>query len=151
MAKAKKYKNVIQGAKNRKKGASAETEFIGMLKRIGDFVLIERIETGRRFDGSYVAPVSGDIHAIERVTGRAVLCEVKSPAHKLLYSTLKTHQHAALQVAHDAGAIALVGWKSEDGLVLLRYPIDGFVPRSSLTYEQAVNSMSTYAVKRNEL
>lgn len=86
----------------------------------------------------YQAKVSGDIKAVEPGTGKAVLVEVKQRPQRLRYSDLAPHQVRALSEYAQHGAIAILAWVNDGGVVLMRWPLaTSFATGSPLTIEQA--------------
>ncbi len=81
--------------------------------------------------------VSGDIKAMTE-DGKIVHVEVKCRQEKLLYSDFKKHQIEALCDIVRYNGIALAAWyRNPFKILLLRWPIEGFGPRKSISWEQA--------------
>lgn len=101
---------------------------------------IEKIYTGCVFlRGKWtpVKKVSGDFKAISKA-GKAVHVEVKCRQDKLCYSDFERHQVDALNDISQANGESLVIWSQNPyEIVLLRWPIEGFGPRKSISWEQA--------------
>jgi hypothetical protein len=79
--------------------------------------------------------VSGDFRGV-LPGGRSVLCEVKS-CDRLVFSAFDKHQITALNDHFKAGGLSLIGWKWADGNSLMRWPVEGFGPRTSLASQRA--------------
>lgn len=84
-------------------------------------------------------PVLGDFRGI-LPGGRSVLAEVKTVLnHNLRYSDLREHQPGGLTRHVYFGGLALLVWVSSNGIFIMRWPINGFRPGTSITPEQAEN------------
>lgn len=105
--------------------------------RLTGFAMIERVippsivKNGRPI---WLRRVSGDFRAVEPGTGRSVLVEVKARNDRLLHSDVRPHQHMALDFHHEAGGLSIIAWHNTatGAVYLLRWPVPGFVPRSSV-------------------
>jgi hypothetical protein len=117
-------------------GAAGEDAVARQLRAAG-FSMVERVIvpfTVRRGAPVYLRRVSGDFRAIVPGPGTSVLVEAKARAGRLLYSDLQTHQRLALDAHTEAGGLSVLAWHNLDtgSVWLLRWPVWGFVPRSSL-------------------
>lgn len=86
--------------------------------------------------------VVGDIRGILGETGISVLTEVKTYTSddRLIYSKLDDHQHADLLEHDRLGGVSLLAWVhgyGSSGVAIMKYPIEGFVPRSSIPLYRA--------------
>lgn len=143
----------LAGKQSRTSGVVGETLTRAAMVRMG-FTMIERVHTpwkiirktdpsakgGSRIIGA--APeekVSGDFRAIWPVTwenslvGVSVLVESKLRDDRIQWSDVEEHQRDALQRHHDAGGLSylsvVLGGR---GATLMRWPIPGFGPGSSI-------------------
>lgn len=140
------------GKKARKVGHDAEAIVAARLRSIG-LLCVERIETGfrvKRFGkrivgASPMAKVSGDFHAIAP-GGSMVIVECKWRPEILQFSALDAHQVAALDRYTAAGALALLAWVHRGGVAVMRWPVPGFVPGSSLAPHVA-SSLNITSIK----
>ncbi len=145
------YSNVIRGKQNKAQGDIAERLIMRELDHLG-FVMIEKLHNAwfiskivkrgsksRLLAWIYPAKISGDYKAVDPQNGKSVLVEVKSTAGRLQHSNIKDHQRQALDDHHAAGAISLLGWyeKETGQIFVMRWPIDGFVRRTSIDIEKA--------------
>lgn len=89
--------------------------------------------------------VSGDYRAITD-TGRSVLIEVKYRDEKLLWSNLAKHQVEALNEHVTYGGLSLLIWVTSEEAFVLRWPVEGFAPRKSLTVDKAAPLDCKYTV-----
>jgi len=115
---------------------------IEQIEKIATPVILRPYHNGRRivpgvFHVKHGEEVAGDRRAV-LPGGTSVLAEVKTvEGDRLIYSKLKDHQHAGLALHSSFGGLSLVVWVSDYGAFLMRYPIAGFVRRSSVTVERA--------------
>jgi len=80
--------------------------------------------------------VSGDRHGL--VNGIGVLVETKTVSgDRLVYSKLRDHQPGALSRWAEAGGIALLVWVSDYGVFVMRWPVPGFMPGTSIGIDRA--------------
>lgn len=85
----------------------------------------------------YKERVSADIIGV-MPGGRRVLAEVKSTNEdRLVFSRLRSHQVEALDKNHELGAISLLVLVHPYGYCVMRWPIEGFKPRTSILVEDA--------------
>ncbi len=90
----------------------------------------------------YKQKATGDIAGIMGDgSGRRVLVEVKSRNDdRLQWSALRDHQIERLDENHRLNGVSLVVFIDGSGNVfVLRWPIEGFGPRKSITSEQAAS------------
>lgn len=81
--------------------------------------------------------VSGDIRGL-LPGGRRVLAEVKTVNDdRLIFSRLKPHQVDALNENHELGAVSLLVLVHPYGHCVMRWPIEGFGPRTSIHIDDA--------------
>ncbi|WP_294348020.1 hypothetical protein [Prosthecochloris sp.] len=130
--------------RNAKTGNISEEHVIALLRRHG-YKRVEAIERAwiiKRAGGKIISAipkkkVSGDIKAMTK-DGKIVHVEVKCRQEKLLYSDFEKHQVEALSDVVKYNGIAFAAWyRNPYEIVLLRWPIKGFGPRKSITWEQA--------------
>lgn len=138
-------------ARNQLRGSDGEKVAIGLLRGYG-VKMAERIATpivilSRDKKGfvliEYDEPVSGDIVGVMGDgSGRRVLAEVKTTEKdRIPFSYLEKHQVNALNENHLLGAVSLFVAVFEGyGAYVLRWPIDGFVFRTSLKRETAMDN-----------
>lgn len=91
---------------------------------------------GNRQGGKWICvmttgTLSGDLRAVAP-GGRSVLVEVKARDGNLIYSTLQEHQRKSLDAHARAGGLSLVAWVADHGTYFIEWPIEGFIPRSSI-------------------
>ncbi len=124
---------------NRKQGNAGEDIAAIRLRQLG-VEMVERIQTGwgivrgarGQVTSAYpLAKVSGDFRGI-LPNGRSVLAEVKTTDGTLPYSQLEAHQHLALREHSDFGGLSLLVWIHDGQVSVMVYPVDGFVPRTSI-------------------
>ena len=140
---SKRGANAERGRKNDARGKVVQDVFLFRLRALG-LVMVERIETGwmpQRVKGRIIgakpmAKVAGDFRAIVP-GGLSVLVEVKYRPGSLLYSALADHQLCALNEHARYGGLSLLGWAWHGGNAVMRWPVPGFVPRSSISRDQA--------------
>lgn len=134
----------MSGNRSKRKGAAgqaaAEMQLraygVNMVEEIATPVILRPVR-GKKgaFYVTYKKPVSGDIRGITD-NGRSVLAEVKNYDKEALpHSTLKPHQHEALQKHSDFGGLSLLVWVGFGAVKIYEYPIDGFVKGTSLKWE----------------
>ena len=137
--------NRMRGKRNQSKGVVGECIAARVLKSMGLRCIraiytgwtIKRNREGKIVGASPTGQVAGDYNAVAP-GGISVLVEVKKKDEdRLVYSTLEPHQHKALYDHHEAGGISLLVWVHENIPYVMRYPIDGFKPRSSIKIEEA--------------
>lgn len=86
----------------------------------------------------YDTKVKGDIWGIEPETGRSILAESKErTADRLMFSDLQKHQVEALDEHSDCNGLTYLIWLHPSDVYVMRWPIQGFVPGTSLSVEQA--------------
>ena len=128
------------GYKNRAEGDFTQELTERELNRLG-YRMVEAVNTpwkvirnGKRIVGAFpVAKVSGDFRALEPMTGRSVLVEVKS--HKgdtLPWSAFEDHQRRALEEHHVTGGISLISWVIDGKVLIWKWPVEGFGPGKSI-------------------
>lgn len=144
----------IHGAiqsRNRKVGEASEEVVAGRLRDLGALQVvsidvgwrIQRQPGGKIIGATPKAKVAGDVRCV-LPGGRSVLCEVKwtsavAPGAPLVlnYGRLDKQQVDRLNEHHQAGALSLLAWVSPGTCFLLRWPVAGFRPRSSLSFQAA--------------
>lgn len=141
----------IRGRRNAKAGNRSEEIVCSLLRQTG-FVMVEPINrawiihrSGGRITGASPAKkVSGDISAMT-IDGKKVLAEVKTrqdgdDGAKLLFSAIEKHQAEALDTVHRFRGVALLVWyRNPYEIAVMRWPIPGFKPRTSLRWDDAKN------------
>jgi len=81
--------------------------------------------------------VSGDHRGI-LADGRSVLAETKTIMDRnLSWSDLRDHQPDRLSEHHNHNGLSLLVWVHSTGVYLMKWPIEGFGPRKSITPERA--------------
>jgi hypothetical protein len=84
-------------------------------------------------------PVAGDHRGI-LPGGRSVLAETKTILDRnLQYSDLRPHQPGCLSRHADLGGLSLLVWVHSTGIYVMRWPIEGFQTRTSITPEKAAS------------
>jgi len=120
---------------------SVGEDAVSMQLALAGFEMIERVivpVSSRNGRLIYLRAVSGDFRAVwpgkEPGTGISVLVEAKAYSDTLPYSALKQHQRESLDTHHKAGGISILAWHNTatGNVWLMRWPVAGFVPRSSL-------------------
>ena len=95
--------------------------------------------------------VSGDHRGILEGSGRSVLAETKTVlARNLQYSDLREHQPDRLTLHHELGGVSLLVWVHHSGIFIMRWPIAGFEPHTSITPERA-ELISTVTIASDEV
>jgi hypothetical protein len=115
------------------------------LKMVADmptpFAILETMKAGHNtwHRMKWSAKVQGDIRAVVPGTGQSVLAEVKTvKGDRLVFSKLRPHQVTALTEHAAIGGLSLLIWVTDYGNVyVLKWPIPGFRPRTSLKYAEA--------------
>lgn len=129
------------GERQQRVGAKGESKAAVALKGKGLKMVAEMPTPMVRAPGNriiYRAKVFGDISAIVPGTGQKVLVEVKTKdVVRLKYSILRPHQVAALQENHELGGLSLLVWVVKGKAHVMRWPIEDFVPNSSLHIDKA--------------
>ena len=139
--------SAMSGRRSQKKGAVGEDVALYALvvkgiRMIRPIATPFRVVNSRKINGRlwyqivWSDPVSGDYEGV-LPDGRRMLAEVKRRDDRLLWSDLKLHQRQALDENHRNNAVSLVVWVHTYGCNVMRWPIDGFGPRKSLTISQA--------------
>jgi len=142
-------KRVATGRANRKRGEAVEGRVAALLADMG-YVMIERVHTpftvirkGGKIVGAFPkAKVSGDYravtgHSFSVTAGRSVLVEVKSRPGRLLWSSIKPHQRAALDEHAQFSSHTWLFFcdTQTDEIHKYRWPVDGFCKGKSLKPE----------------
>ena len=112
---------------------------INMVEQIGTPVILIPVQAQRRntYQVIFGEKVSGDHRGIIGA-GISVLAETKTILDRnLRYSDLREHQPARLSEHADLGGISLLVWVEDTGTYVMRWPIEGFVPGTSITPELA--------------
>ena len=130
---------------------------INMVEQIGTPVILIPVQSQRRntYQVIFGEKVSGDHRGIIG-NGISVLAETKTILDRnLRYSDLREHQPARLSEHADHGGISLLVWVADTSTYVMRWPIDGFVPGTSITPELAeeldaetVAELNTLAIKQ---
>lgn len=135
----------LQQSRNRRAGEAVEQVAAHRLVALGVLQVcaidvgwrIQRRPGGAIIGASPKAKVAGDLRGV-LPGGRSVLVECKRTAKASLpYSQLEHHQHQRLTDHAEAGGLSLVAWSWPGGIALLRYPIPGFAPRTSVSVDVA--------------
>ncbi len=135
--------NRARGRRNRAQGEAGQSAIELRLLEIG-VQMVEAVHTpwrikrvgGRIVGATPMKKVSGDFTGL-LLGGRSVRCEAKTVEH-LVFSEFADHQVKALDQHHQLGGISLIGWSIPGGdAYVLRWPVPGFVPRTSLSIETA--------------
>jgi hypothetical protein len=110
--------------------------------------LVERIATPVKliparqkgtFKVIYGETVSGDHRGI-LPNGISVLAETKTVLDgNLTWSHLRDHQPGRLTAHADCNGVSLLVWVHTTGIYIMRWPIEGFGPRKSITLEKAID------------
>ena len=109
------------------------------IHRINTPWIIKRGANGKILSAHAGNKVAGDWRAVHPASGRSILVEVKlRDSDTLAYSDLEKHQHRSLHEHHEAGGTSLIVWVHERVPYVLRYPVEGFKPRSSIKIADAV-------------
>lgn len=143
------YGRKAQAAQSQQIGADGEGIAEAALKAYG-VRMVEKITTPfvivDRREGGWVRikrkeKVSGDRRGVMGDgSGRRVLAEVKSTSgDRIQWSRLGDHQVQALDENHRLGAVSLLVVVFSQQAFVLRWPVDGFIPRTSITIDDAVN------------
>jgi hypothetical protein len=133
------------GYKNRATGDFGQDIAKAHLERIG-YRMVERVHTPwkvifangaggrRRVVAAFpMEKVSGDFRAVEPMTGRNVLVEVKTNENSSLpWSAFEDHQTRALEENHVLGGISLIAWVKGGVTMIYRWPVADFVPGKSI-------------------
>lgn len=137
------YRASIRMKRNRAEGKLGEDLVRRNLERVG-YKMIERVHTpftlirrGKSIVGAFpTEKVSGDFIAIQPMTGRKVLVEVKSRESGIFpWSILEDHQVRALSENHICGGISLLALVSNTRVKIHSWPVDGFGKGKSLKIE----------------
>lgn len=137
--------NRIRGKNNQAKGADGEAVAHRAMHNLGlQFIqpistpyLITRGRNGNVISATPKMKVTGDLSAVGP-NGVSVLAEVKRfDEDKLIYSRLENHQHEDLLKHHGCGGISLLIWVYQRQAIIMRYPITGFHPRTSIHIDDA--------------
>ena len=143
-----KYGRKLKAAEAQKTGADGENSAENALRAYG-VQMVEQITapyaiTAKK-DGGWVRivrkrRVSGDRRGVlGDGSGRRVLAEVKSTnSDRIQWSRLEDHQVQALDENHRLGAVSLLVLVFSGVAYVLRWPVNGFVPYSSLTIDEAI-------------
>jgi len=148
-------KHQVQGRANKRRGDAVEKRVARLLADMG-YVMIERVHTpwgvirnGKRIVSAFPREkVSGDFRAVKPFSpcggmylGLSVLVEVKSRPNRLLWSSLKPHQRAALDEHAAYSAHTWLFWEdSETGIIRkYKWPVAGFGKCKSLKPEGGDN------------
>lgn len=141
----------LAGKRSRTAGVVGETLTKAELVRLG-FTMIERVHTpwkvlrkpdpkrGSRIVGAVPEEkVSGDFRAVwpftleNSLVGVSVLVESKArEGDRVLWSDVEEHQRDALQRHHEAGGLSYLSVVLGGRATLMRWPIPGFGPGSSI-------------------
>lgn len=126
------------------KGECGEEFFKPILTRMG-LRMAKKIHTpykllyfGKLLKSAFpLEKVEGDIRGILD-GGRSVLAECKFYDEKLLFSCLKAHQFRALGEHYVHGGLSLLCWRWNNGHSIMRWPVPGFLPGTSLSTVRAL-------------
>ena len=126
------------GRARQKQGADSENLARRALERMG-FVHVKRVKTYYSRNGRYAIKAEADFRAIESGTGRYVLAEVKDiTGGTLPFSRIQKHQRGNLNTVHEAGGVALLIITHDKETAVLRWPVEGFEPRTSIKWADAL-------------
>lgn len=142
------YGRKAAAAASQKTGADGEDVAENALRAYG-VRMVEQIATPYvitdRKRGGWVkmirkAKVSGDRRGVMGDgSGRRVLAEVKSTTgDRIAWSRLEDHQVRALDENNRLGAVSLLIVVFSGQAFVLRWPVDGFLPRTSITRDTAI-------------
>lgn len=142
------YSRKAKAAASQQLGSEGEDVAETALKAYG-VEMVEQIATpyiisDRREDGwvriKRKAKVSGDRRGVMADgSGRRVLAEVKSTnGDRIVWSRLEDHQVRALDKNNRLKAVSLLVLVFSQQAYVLRWPVEGFGPRKSITQEQAI-------------
>lgn len=142
------YGRKAQAKASQQLGADGEQVAENALRAYG-VRMVEQIATpyaitDRRPDGfvriKRSAKVSGDRRGVMGDgTGRRVLAEVKATSgDRILWSRLEDHQVRALDENNRLGAVSLLVVVFDRQAFVLRWPVEGFLPRTSITIGTAI-------------
>ena len=95
--------------------------------------------------------VSGDHRGI-LPGGRSVLAETKTILDRnLQWSDLRPHQPIGLTQHADAGGLSLLVWVHSSGVYVMKWPVPGFGPGTSINQEKALSLSVNDFSKENAL
>lgn len=134
--------NRAAGRRRNRTGQVGQDVILWRLLEIG-VQMVESVNTPwkiKRVGGKIVGAipmkkVNGDFRGI-MPGGQSVLVEVKTNA-TLPYAAFQDHQRAALDEHHRLGGLSLVGWVCGAESFVMRWPLPGFRPHTSLAIETA--------------
>jgi hypothetical protein len=112
---------------------------IDMVEQIGTPVKLIPVKTNRpnTYQVIFGEKVSGDHRGLIG-NGISVLAETKTILdHNLRYSDLREHQPGRLSEHNECGGISLLVWVHGTGAYVMRWPVDGFEPGTSISHERA--------------
>lgn len=144
------YGRKAKAAASQQIGADGEDIAENALRAYG-VRMVEQIATpyavtGRKKGGwirlVHKAKVSGDRRGVMGDgSGRRVLAEVKSTAgDRITWSRLDDHQVQALDENHRLNAVSLLVVVFSGQAFVLRWPVEGFLPRTSITLDMAIDN-----------
>lgn len=111
-----------------------------MIEKIGTPVKLIPVKSSNLKNAYFVIfgeKVAGD-HRAMLGDGRSVLIEVKTiSGRNLAWGDLREHQPGKLREHADLGGLSLLVWVHDDGVFVMRWPIDGFGPGKGITPAQA--------------
>lgn len=128
----------IGGAGERYAASALSALGVELVERIGTPVkLCPHPRIPGYFRVIWSEPVSGDFRGI-LPGGRSVLAECKTILDRnLRFSDLREHQPDALTRHAEMGGLSLLVWVHGSGIFVLRWPVPGFAPGTSITPERA--------------
>ena len=112
---------------------------VEMVEKIGTPVLLSPVLSNKPnvFHVAWGEKVSGD-HRGLLYGGQSVLAETKTILDRnLRYSDLREHQPERLRIHAEFGGLSLLVWVHSTGVYVMKFPIAGFVPGTSLAPHQA--------------
>lgn len=144
-----KYGRSVKAAQSQQIGADGENAAENALRAYG-VRMVEQIATpytitAKKGDGwvrlKRKTAVSGDRRGVMGdKSGRRVLAEVKSTnGDRIPWHWLKDHQVRALDENNGLGAVSLLVVVFSGVAYVLRWPVSGFLPRTSLRREDVID------------
>lgn len=112
---------------------------INMVEQIGTPVILIPVKASRpnTYQVIFGEKVSGDHRGLIG-NGISVLAETKTILDRnLRYSDLREHQPARLTEHAEYGGISLIVWVHGTGAYVMRWPVEGFGPGTSISHERA--------------
>ncbi len=142
---AHNYRASYRSKRNQAVGEFSQDMVRHHLERMG-FKMVERVHTpftvirrlGRVVGAFPKEKVSGDFIAIQPLTGRKLLCEVKSRESGVFpWSMMEDHQRRALDENHICGGISMLALWCGGKIDVRIWPVLDFGPGKSLKMTRA--------------